>query len=176
VGASGWHHLVPYKKELSRALAELRQEVYDNGDFYREEPDPAYEMTEEEFVEQLDPRDAELGINEFLVAQWREAHHRPPVSDPDTLLASQPHSGTHSVIDLARGISAEPAAFTASPLTSEQMLEAFGTVSPYHQQLLTWAQRSGYRRYRARWEGVYVLSYGPDGNPDMILFAGYSGD
>ncbi|GLI00277.1 hypothetical protein Pa4123_55530 [Phytohabitans aurantiacus] len=103
MGASGWHYLVPYRDDVAQALEELRHTVYNSGDFYREDPDPAHTLTEEQFIAQLDPADDDLGINEFLLDQWREAQQRPRPVDPDTLFQSQPHSGTHSIIDMARG-------------------------------------------------------------------------
>jgi hypothetical protein len=176
MGASGWHYLVPHQDDVANALAELRQAVYDSGDFYREEPDPSPALTEEQFVAQLDPAHDAMGLNEALLEGWREAQQRPRPVDPDTLLASQPDSGTHSIIDMAGGVSAQPVRLTVSPLTPEQLRESFGTTEPTREQALAWAQRGGYTSYRTRWEGVYVLTFTTDGKPDQILFAGYSGD
>jgi hypothetical protein len=176
MGASGWHYLVPYRDDVAQALEELRHTVYNSGDFYREDPDPAHTLTEEQFIAQLDPADDDLGINEFLLDQWREAQQRPRPVDPDTLFQSQPHSGTHSIIDMARGVATQPSMFTVSPLTPQQLLESFATTTPTRQQTLTWAEHSRYSQYRARWEGVYVVSHNTQGHPDHILFAGFSGD
>jgi hypothetical protein len=176
MGASGWHYLVPYQDDVAQALEELRHAVYNSGDFYREEPDATHALTEEQFIAQLDPAGDALGINEFPLDQWREAQQRPRPVDPDTLFQSQPHSGTHSIIDMAHGVSTQPSMFTASPLTPQQLLESFATTTPTDQQTLAWAKRSGYSQYRTRWEGVYVVSHDAGGQPDQILFTGYSGD
>jgi hypothetical protein len=76
MGASGWHYLVPYQDDVAQALEELRHAVYNSGDFYREEPDATHALTEEQFIAQLDPAGDALGINEFLLDQWREAQQR----------------------------------------------------------------------------------------------------
>jgi hypothetical protein len=56
-------------------------------------------------------------------------------SDPDTLLAAQPHSGTHSIIDMANGVSDRPRLGTVSALTVEELREAFGTTTPHSTQV-----------------------------------------
>jgi hypothetical protein len=77
---------------------------------------------------------------------------------------------------MVRGVATQPSMFTVSPLTPQQLPESFATTTPTRQQTLTWAERSGYSQYRARWEGVYVVSHDAGGHPDNILFAGFSGD
>src|SRR5262245_46343637 len=102
MGASGWHYSVPYREDVEAALQELRQATYDAGDYYKDPPDPRYKLTEEEFVAQLDPEEEANGINEFLLEDWRRGQTLPTPVDPDTLLRSQPESGTHSIIDMVR--------------------------------------------------------------------------
>jgi hypothetical protein len=93
---------------------------------------------------------------------------------PDSLLASQPHSGTHSIIDI-RGVSAEPAAFTVSPLTDEQTLAFFRTLTPTPDQVVEWMKSFDPYPIRDRWQGIYAISY-VDGRPAQIHFTGFSGD
>ncbi|MFG1831001.1 hypothetical protein [Micromonospora chersina] len=95
--------------------------------------------------------------------------------DPDTLFAAQPHSGTHSIIDMAKGVSAKPALFTVSPLTDEQTLEFFKTRTPAPDQVVEWMKTVDPFSVRERWQGAYVVSY-LDGHPEQIHFSGLSGD
>ncbi|SCE88990.1 hypothetical protein GA0074696_1481 [Micromonospora purpureochromogenes] len=77
--------------------------MYDRGAYHREEPDPTYALTEDEFRATLDPAHDDSGINEFLLDDWRAAQRRSRPVDPDSLFAAQPHSGTHSVIGMVNG-------------------------------------------------------------------------
>jgi hypothetical protein len=113
----------------------LRQEAYDHGDYYREEPgnDGDLGMTEEEFRARLNPRGDADGSNDAIVEDWRERKSRPVPVDPDTLLRAQPHLGTHSSIDMV-AVSGEPEHSTVSPLTEAELRAAFGTVTPSAEQ------------------------------------------
>lgn len=176
MGSSAWSYTVPYQADVAGALEQLRRDVYARGDYYRESPDPTAAMSEEEFRATLDPRHEESGINEALLEEWQAAQRRPQPTGPNTLLASQPHSGTHSIIDIHRGISAEPEMFTASPLTSEKLSEFFGTTTPTTRQVRGWIDDcGGSPGIRSGWIGTYVISYRDD-RPDHIHFFGFSGD
>ena len=176
MGSSAWSYTVPYQTDVAGALEQLRRDVYTRGDYYRESPDPTVAMSEEEFRATLDPRHEESGLNEALFEEWQAARRRPKPTDPNTLLASQPHSGTHSVIDIYRGVSAEPEMFTVSPLTSEELSEFFGTTTPTAGQVREWlGDCGGSPSIRSGWIGTYVISY-LDDRPDHIHFFGFSGD
>lgn len=101
---------------------------------------------------------------------------RPVPVDADTLIAAQTTSGTHSIIDICNGLSEEPEYFTAAPLTADQTIEIFGTAQPATSQVLLWLTTYDIGQIRDRWEGVYVVSYSPDGEPEQIHFTGYPGD
>jgi hypothetical protein len=175
MGASEWRYLVPYQADVGTALNQLRQEVYDRGEYYRESPerDADLDLTEEEFLARLGSRDDDDGLNDAIVADWRARKRRPVPVDPDTLLAAQPHSGTHSIIDMANGVADRPGFATVSPLTSAELITAFGSTAPSSDQVQEWMKAGG--GLRERWVGTYVISY-RDGQPDHIHFAGYSGD
>jgi hypothetical protein len=93
--------------------------------------------------------------------------------DPDTAVAAQPHSGTHSIIDMVNGVAAHPSFATVSPLTSAELVEALGTATPSSSQVQAWMEAGGAER--ERWVGTYVISY-RDGQPDHLHFCGCSGD
>ncbi|KKK07398.1 hypothetical protein [Micromonospora sp. HK10] len=175
MGASAWRYRADYQQDVGAALRQLRQKVYDRGEYYREsvEGDPDLELTEEEFGARLDPRNDDDGFNDAIIEDWRERKRRPVPVDPDTLFAAQPHSGTHSIIDMVNGVSDRPDFATVSPLTSEELIEAFGSTTPQSSQVQEWIKAGG--GLRERWFGTYVISY-RDGQPDHIHFCGFSGD
>jgi hypothetical protein len=141
MGASGWHYAVPFQENVAAALQELRQRVFDERDFYIEQPDRSATLT-----------------------------------DPDSALAAQPYSGTHSIIDKAGGVAEEVTPFAVAPLTPEQVREAFGTATPTGPQIAEWAERGGEGAYRERWEGAYLVGHRADGTPVTLHFVGASGD
>ncbi|MEU1688949.1 hypothetical protein [Micromonospora sp. NPDC005707] len=175
MGASEWRYVVAYQADVGAALQQLRQEVYDRGEYYREpvERDSDLDLTEEEFRARLDPRDDDDGFSEAIIEDWRERKRRPVPVDPDTLVAAQPHSGTHSIIDMINGRSDSPGFATVAPLTGEELIRAFGSTTPPSAQVQEWMRAGG--GLRERWSGTYVISY-RDGQPDHIHFSGYSGD
>ena len=120
MGASGWAYSVPYQQDIAGALEQLRAEVYARGAYYEQPPDPAQLMTEDEFRASLDLDNDRDGIQQFMLEEWLKARSRPAAVDPDTLLASQPDSGTHSIIDICDGVAEQPCLFAAAPLTAEQ--------------------------------------------------------
>jgi hypothetical protein len=144
--------------------------------YYHEQPNATFALSETEFIAQLRPEEEESGINEFLLEEWRMAQRRPTPSDPDTLLASQPDSGTHSIIDMCRGVSVEPAMFTVSPLTPAELVDLFGTATPSTEQVTAWVDHTGGHGERKGWVGLYLISYAADGSPENLHFAGFSGD
>ncbi|SBT43575.1 hypothetical protein [Micromonospora auratinigra] len=173
MGASQWRYTVVHRDDVGAALRQLRQEVYDRGEYYRESPDVDLDLTEEEFRAGLDPREDDDGLTEAIIEDWRERRRRPVPVDPDTLVAAQPHSGTHSIIDMVNGVSHRPGFATVSPLTSEELINAFGRTTPSADQVEEWMKAGG--SPRERWVGSYVISY-HDGRPGHIHFHGYSGD
>src|SRR5690242_4495545 len=100
MGASDWSYTVPYSGDIAGALEQLRAEIYERGEYYKHEPDPALRMNEDEFKATLDLDNDRDGIQEFLLEEWRKAKNRPVPVDADTLIAAQPDSGTHSIIDI----------------------------------------------------------------------------
>lgn len=174
MGASGWYYTVDYQPDVNAALQQLRREVYDRGEYYKESPSSDLDMAEEQFRASLGPGPSgrDEGLYEFCVTNWLERKARPVPVDPDTLVAAQPESGTHSIIDMDNGVSAGPQFATVSPLRTEELIDKFGTVAPSTEQVRAWIVTSG---GRDRWVGTYVVSY-RDGKPDKLHFCGFSGD
>jgi hypothetical protein len=74
-----------------------------------------------------------------------------------------------------RSMNPEPATGTASPLSAEQSLAAFGTVRPDCARIEEWLAGRAYVKVRERWSGIYLICYRND-QPHQIHFAGFSGD
>ncbi|MET7400324.1 hypothetical protein ABZS66_43245 [Dactylosporangium sp. NPDC005572] len=163
-----------YLDDVNAALQQLRQQVYDQGDYYRASTDPDLDMTDEEFRARLAPRHTDPERYDAIVEAWLERRSRPEPIDPDTLLAAQPESGTHSIIDMVNGVSAEPEFGTVSPLPPDDLISTFGTVTPSAGQVEAWMGTDSFDA-RDRWIGTYVISY-QDGRPAHIHFCGHSGD
>ncbi|WP_433222818.1 hypothetical protein ACQP00_24500 [Dactylosporangium sp. CS-047395] len=173
MGASGWHYTVDYRDDINAALQQLRREVYERGEYYKQQPSEDLDMTEAEFRASLgEPDEDDDGRYEFIIEDWLDRKSRPVAVDPDTLLASQPESGTHSIIDMANGVSAEPRFATVSPLPVDGLVHTFGTATPSSEQVQAWIVNCGDRE---RWVGTYVVSF-RDGTPDRLHFCGFSGD
>lgn len=98
------------------------------------------------------------------------------VTDADSLLDSQPESGTHSIIDMYCGVAPTPEDFTVSPLTPSQILDTFGTPFPTAEQVRAWADGPGIADLRQRWQGAYLVSFDSDARPTRLHFVGFSGD
>jgi hypothetical protein len=183
MGASAWSCNVPYQADVAAALQVAREDAYRDGDFYRVEPDlRARQMNEEEYVA------AEVdAMREACVAAFGEDEAGDPddemarvawhaaqidVVGPDTLLASQPFAGTHSVIDMT-GVANQPERSKVAPLPDDELDRWFGTRRP-DAAAVDRALGEGLSGFE-RWHGAYVVAYAGD-HPDMIYFFGWSGD
>jgi hypothetical protein len=173
VGASEWSHKVPYQADLEAALRQARDEAYREGDFYLEEVDElARRMSEDEYVAALGGEgDEQYDSDDDMIRDaWHAAQIE--VTGPDTLLASQPFSGTHSVIDMT-GVADEPAFGKVAPVPDEELDRWCGTRRP-DATTVERALREGLSGF-GRWQGAYVVAYAGD-EPDLIYFFGWSGD
>ncbi|MEU4425500.1 hypothetical protein AB0F81_33170 [Actinoplanes sp. NPDC024001] len=169
MGASSWTSRVPYQDDLEAALQQAREEAYRDGDYYREEPDPRlHGLGEQEYV-------AVLRAEYFLDPESaREAWQvsQAPVTGPDSLLAAQPDSGAHSVIDMT-AVSRRPELGAVAPLPDEDLDRWFSTRRP-DAAAVERALRNGLSGFE-RWSGAYVIAYAGD-RPESIYFFGWSGD
>jgi len=184
LGASGWCYFAPYQQDVSAALQELKQQVFREGlyerpmDLYREEMGQAIDFLAEQYKDL--PAAARVHTDLFL-SMARTAMRQPRIKRRartiKELLRQCGESGTHSILDIdrisdVRGLSA------IVPLSSEQVLDLFGTDQPTHDTVERWSQRIdplGAEPLYDRWEGIYVVVY-KDGQPDEVYFEGCSGD
>ena len=183
MGASQWSRTVPYQADLDAALRQARDEAYREGDFHRVEPDPrARTMSEREYValevaamraswvEAFGEQDAGEPDDGMARDAWRAA--QVDVTGPDSLLASQPFAGTHSVIDMT-GVAERPEGGKVAPLPGAELERWFGTRCP-DAAAVERALAEGLSGFE-RWQGAYVIAYAGE-RPATIHFFGWSGD
>ncbi|MET0417989.1 MAG: hypothetical protein ABW022_18420 [Actinoplanes sp.] len=179
MGASEWNRRVPYQPDIDAALRQAREDAYRDGDYYRTEADTrARQVSEQEYIaaerafiaqEYGEDEAADMDDSQAC-AVWRAA--QVDVTGPDTLLASQPFSGTHSVIDMS-GVDDEPGFGVVAPLPGDDLRSWFGTLRP-STAAVERALGEGLSGF-ARWQGAYTIGYAGD-QPEVIFFFGWSGD
>ncbi|HET9656738.1 MAG TPA: hypothetical protein VFP72_15405 [Kineosporiaceae bacterium] len=182
MGASGWRYAVAWDADIDGVVQRLRWQVFRAGEYYRESDDELGDcrmaQSEAEFEATLRPRDEDSGINDALRDAWRQARDRVSrgaPGTPDELVDAQPYSGTHSVIDMVKGVRSRPEMFAVSPLTDQELLAAFGTTTPDDQAVTAWLDGGAAWDLRERWQGLYVIGY-LDGAPARVHLVGSSGD
>lgn len=107
---------------------------------------------------------------EMVREAWHAAHI--DVVGPDTLLASQPWTGTHSVIDMT-GVADRPEGGRGAPLPDEELDRWFESGRP-DVAAVERVLADGLSGF-ARWHGTCVVAYAGD-DPELIYFFGWSGD
>jgi hypothetical protein len=175
MGASDWNYFAPYQKNISKALQELREAVFQRGQYYQR---PPYwqNMTFEEFLPP-DPDLTEEDKADYL-AEFQKLQTLPEPTSIETLIQWNAEDGTHSIIDIDE-IAPTPSFGTAAPLSNEALERFFGTDKPTREMIESQASDLGVflqqEMGRSRWEGTYIVVY-KDSEPDEIYFTGYSGD
>ena len=173
MGASSWNYFVPFQKDLSKALQELRETVFLRSEYYRRDSFWK-EMTFEDF---LPPGMDEEETTEFL-EEFQRLQALPEPTSIETLIQWNGEDGTHSIIDIHE-IAATSSFGAVAPLSSEELKRFFGTNKPTRAMI----ERKGNDLFaflqqemgRYRGEGTYIIVY-KDGEPDEIYFVGYLGD
>ena len=199
MGASSWAYFVPYQPNIHQALSELRNAVFQSGNYYQREP----YWRGMSFAEYAPP---ELGLSKQDQRTARKAFDRlQQLQTPttiDELLEWNGEEGTHSILDV-HIVVIEPALppwkefmreyyqehgtlppprdttesmkrfGTVSPLTESQLLAVCGTTKPTRQQVEQ--KQTQLEKLRERGEGLYIVVYAND-NPTEIYFTGFSGD
>ena len=173
MGASGWSYFVPYQEDISIALQELREAVFQRSEYYQR--DPYWKnMTFDDFLHPDMDKDE---IAEYL-EEFQRLQALPEPTSIETLIQWNGEEGTHSIIDI-NGIATTSSFGVVAPLTSDELKRFFGTDKPTHEMIksketaLVEFIQQGIGRYRG--EGTYIIVY-KDGKPDEIYFTGYSGD
>ncbi len=173
MGASAWASRVAYQPNIAAALETARWEAFRAGNFYRspDELPHARTMTEDQFVAWCVEEYGPQADGEEARLMWRAARIEP--NDPDTLLAAQPYSGTHSVIDMT-GVADIPSYNKVAPVGDDQLDALFSTRTPSTDAVAA-AVAEGKLDLYGRWHGTYIVGYRDD-TPEEIFFVGHSGD
>jgi hypothetical protein len=172
MGASSWSYFVPYQSDIEKALQDLRQSVFTEGDYYK--PDAFAQENLALVKRQYEEGRITKEELEGLVHQV-EAEAEPAPETIEELLEQRAEEMTHSIIDIQR-VSDEPGDyFTVTPLSPKEHEEVLGTVRPTRALLERDETQSALFRLRGRGSGVYVIAYKND-QPDEICFVGVTGD
>lgn len=147
MGASGWSYIVEYQPDLNKALHELREKVFAEGDYYwaageRGEPRSALD-------------NGPATIEELFADEAVQ------------------ESGTHSIIDVIRVLADgdEPGYCTVQPVTPAEALRHTGTELLGREHLKAIEDLA-----EKRWFGRCAVLHKADGTPEEICFWGFSGD
>lgn len=169
MGASSWIYFVPYQQDFYAALEQLRQDVFQRGDYLLLDDWDLMNEADERIAAGEDPTTVHTD-------QLKQRAALPKPDSIDELFEWNEDSGTHSILDMEGGLSDEVGFGTLSPLTDDQLLATFGTTMPTHQQVEQRMKDDDWvGDLRSRWQGLYLVIY--DGNsPSELCFAGYSGD
>ena len=143
MGAEPWDYYVPYRADIAAALDDLRNQEFAAGRYNRDPNEPLAGSIEEA-IEQADAD----GTGSILDIRS---------------VADQPH-----VVD-----SDESPFFTVVPLSSEQLIETYGTDKPTRSAI---DKVGGFPEWVDRGFGVYIIVHDDAGTPSQIYFGGYSFD
>jgi hypothetical protein len=173
MGASDWTYFVPYQRDINAALQAIRQQVFERGRYYEVDYGDWRTIDEAEMRRQL--ADEEPELFDILLEDWRRVKNLPEPDSIERLIDWNGEEGTHTIMDISRGISEERESGTLSPLTEAQLVEAFNTTKPTHEQVVRWVDTAPLYNFRGRGEGLYIIVYQGD-RPSELCFTGFSGD
>jgi hypothetical protein len=153
MGASSWEYVVPYQADFGAALAALRRQLFQEGDYLKPESWAAWGVPEPRSLDDLHREE----YGEFMGTY-----------------------GTHSIIDVVGVCPAEPGPGKPGmirPLTEGEYLELFGIVHPGRGEYAPLANSGRLSEFLTggRWTGRAAVLWS-DEVPSEIVFWGYSGD
>lgn len=149
MGASGWDYIVPYEDSLTEALERLRHRIFIDHDY-------------------ISPSDVGLPSPQCVA----------DLSMLEIFEEFMGTHGTHSIIDIANGISNDPLQKegTIRPLAESEAKLIFGSARPTRADYDS-ASRGAVNHAvtGGRWTGRSLVLWNGD-KPSEIAFWGYSGD
>jgi hypothetical protein len=187
MGATPWHYFIPWQADMNRALQQLREDVFRQGQYVR--PVLGHLLDEigvfhveesrrEKILEQygltcLRPLIAEHGWNhlEAALEQLANAPELRSMEEFEILMCCSNGDGTGSILDIAYPPSS-PGEWRLFPLSEEQIQTVYGTSRPTREQIEVFGGVDG---LYGRNEGIYFAVY-HEGEPDLIYIEGCSGD
>jgi|SRR5579859_576780 len=149
MGALPWYYFTPYQPDIYKVFLDLRRREFNAGRYY-----PAVKMLQFPVLASSPSPGAK--------------HH----SIEEAIEAAGPN-GTRSILDI-QGVSLKGPASrgTVAPLSTESLLELYGTKLPTREMV---EQNMDFFAELERGHGVFLVVF-KQGQPDEILFAGYSYD
>lgn len=184
MGSMRWSYFVPYQEDINKALQELKQEVFEKGQYQQ-----PYSFDPKEVESQVDylaalyqslPSEIKEHTDQFLEMARSSAKQQLPGEVPQSiqqLLDRCGSEGTHSILDMEK-VSSRPGFGAITPIPHEKLLEIFGTEQPGRETVEKWATRidpPDVKPLFERWQGIYIILY-MDKKPVEIYFEGCSGD
>jgi hypothetical protein len=169
MSASAWSYYVPYQSEIDHALENLRQTVFQSGEFYKA-PNHWRNMSKQDVISEYRGMPRALVIE--ALENWHYMAHLPKPNSIEDWLIWNTGEGTHSILDI-HGVAEEPDYGVAAPLPDEAILVLFGTHYPtkrdIERQALTLAM------LRPAEQATYIIVY-QHRLPHQIYFVGRSGN
>jgi hypothetical protein len=146
MGAEPYWYFVKYQRDVNAALQELREREFRAGRYNPVIPYAPFPVG---------PNPPAPGTQHRTI---REA------------LQAAGADGTRSILDLEQ-VSKEPKLGAVAPLPDEALIELYGTTRPTREMV----EQGADSEYIERGQGIYIIIY-REGQPDEILFAGFSYD
>ncbi len=198
MGASEWVYFVPYQPDIQKAFEVLQAEVFEELNYDNNKTVP-FEVVQQGFeimYSDSDLSEAErISARDALYAPYLNPKRIPLYGSIKEMLEASGEDGTGTILDIRR--TDETAGWrVVAPLSSTQLLSYFGTDKPTRTMVNEAFQRKEPMEYwnsdipiqnlqlstylhlrvgRGRGKGTYIIIY-KDGEPDEILFTGFSGD
>ena len=181
MGSSGWSYFTPYQQDIAQALQELRQKVFEAGDYqqywlYNEVPEEVFEELDElEPPAWRQPGQQLLEAFAHVLERKHISADLPPAPQTiDEVLERNGLDGTHSILDIDH-IASHPEDGAAIALPEEVLLQYFGTDRPTKAMVDTAQTKFAFCGYLERGQGICFIIY-QDDVPSEIFFSGHSGD
>ena len=143
MGAEPWNYYVPYRADIAAALDDLRNQEFAAGRYNR----GPHKQQANSIAEAFEQADAD-GTRSILDI---------------SIVADKPHE-----VDVD-----EPPFFSVVPLSTEQLIETYGTDKPTRAAI---DEACGCPEWVERGSGVYIIVHDDAGAPSQIYFGGYSFD
>jgi hypothetical protein len=147
MGGHPWFYYVDYEADVEAALQKLRRREFAAGRY-----NPAVDFPE--FP--VDENSPAIGAQHGSIEE--------AIEDADA-------DGTRSILDMLN-VSDAPDYNVVAPLSSEKLVELFGTDRPTYEMI---EESDELYEELERGKGIYIIAYKGD-RPSKILFAGYSFD
>ncbi len=178
MGASSWYYFVPYQEDVSHALQNLRQQVFEEGDYLSlwEQTRSMIEAGRDAYHLFHQGQDYDTVERRFraLEDEWERGPKQPPQTIEE-LLKRNDAQGTHTILDITR-VSSVPAFGAMTSLEKQVMLRLFGTDRPTREMIEAMIAGSTlWATLQRGWSARYCIVY-RNAVPHELFFFGISGD